>query len=89
MIVFVIEVIAGVMAFVLMEHVEDKLSSFMHIAIVGYQDDASSKHSIDYIQREVCTIKSRYEHSCFGGGIVFFKKFFFCVRNPVIIEGKH
>lgn len=52
-VVFIIEVIAGVMAFFFLEYVRETLLKYMNQAMTTYQDDADLKSAMDYIQKRV------------------------------------
>ncbi len=52
-VVFIVEVIAGVLAFVLMDHIQDTLTVYLHAAMIHYQDNHDLHVAIDYIQSKV------------------------------------
>ena len=54
--VFIIEVIAGVLAFILMDHIQETLTTYLNAAMVHYQDNHDLRAAIDYIQGKVFVI---------------------------------
>ena len=63
-VVFIIEVIAGVLAFILMDHIQETLTIYLHTAMVHYQDNHDLRVAIDYIQGKVfITMYKNHKHS--------------------------
>ena len=52
-VVFVLEVIAGILAFFFINHVRQNLLQHMHQAMLTYQDNQKLRAAIDYIQKQV------------------------------------
>ena len=52
-VVFVIEVILGVLAFFFIDYVRNNLLEYFHGAMYTYQDDTDLKTAVDYIQKRV------------------------------------
>ncbi len=52
-VVFILEVIAGILAFILMEHIEETLTTYLNASMIHYQDNQELRAAIDYIQRTV------------------------------------
>ncbi len=59
-VVFILEVIAGVLAFILMEHIEETLTTYLNASMIHYQDNQELRAAIDYIQRTVSDFCSAY-----------------------------
>jgi hypothetical protein len=51
-VVFVIEVILGILAFFFIEYVRNNLLEYFHTATYTYQDDSDLKSAVDYIQKK-------------------------------------
>ena len=52
-VVFILEVVAGVLAVVLMGRVKDNLLHYMKDAMVKYEDSQDMKAAVDYVQKRV------------------------------------
>ena len=52
-VVFLLEVVSAILAFVLMDRLQTHLKDYMYEAIVNYQDEPSLKDTMDYLQKRV------------------------------------
>lgn len=68
-IVFVLELVGGILTFIFLDRFQNHLITYMQKAIEVYQDDKDLKNALDYIQKTVSLssnipgcIKNSFQH---------------------------